>query len=369
MPVEADRVSWWNTSFQNGEAEAAARSIRDRNVSQGPVVREFERQLADYLQVPHVVATSSGSTALLLSLMACGVGPGDEVVVPNRTWIATAHAALLLGATVRTVDVEPGRPVIAVDRVSEVLSDRTRAIIGVHVNGRHADVDGLLAVADQWGIPVIEDAAQALGSRSQAVSLGTMSVAGCFSLSTAKIIATGQGGFVATRSSSIFDKIVAMRTHGVGDVMNPSWRMLGFNFRYTDVLASMGIVQLGLLDQRIERLLAIRERYRLAIEPMAGSGLELVDRTHPDGEVGPYIEILCERRTDFVRHMDGAGIETRAFYPNVDDAPYVERIAKSPNSDVFARHGVYLPSGPALTDAEIDRVVCEMHRFAERSGI
>ena len=229
-------IPYWRTTFSNGESEAIARAIACENVSQGPVVAEFERQLAAYLGVPHVIATTSGSMALFMSLWAAGVGPGDEVIVPNRTWVATAHAPFLRGARVKLVDVEARRPIINADLIERAITDRTKAIIPVHLCGRAADMRAINAIARRHNLVVIEDAAQALGSRNEDGLLGTQSDMGCFSFSVAKIISTGQGGFIATRNTTMYKKLLAMRTQGVGDIINAEWNQPGFNFRFTDIL-------------------------------------------------------------------------------------------------------------------------------------
>ena len=143
----SNKISWWKTGFNNGEAEAIAKAILNKNISQGPIVAEMEKQLGAYLDVPYVVATTSGSMALLMSLWILGVGPGDEVIIPNRTWIATAHAAILLGAKVVLVDVEPSRPIIDANAIEKAITKNTKAIIPVHMCGRCAKNPQLLTDA------------------------------------------------------------------------------------------------------------------------------------------------------------------------------------------------------------------------------
>jgi len=239
------QINWWRTSFGEEEIRRVAESIRTECVSQGKVTREFEQKLEDFLQVRHVVAVASGSVALLSALMAIETKPGDEVIVPNRTWIATAHAVKLLGAKVIPVDVEVDRPIIDANQVFRAITSRTRAIIPVHMNGRSADMRRIREIAKQNHLFVIEDAAQAIASKNADGFLGTQSDIGCFSLSVAKTIATGQGGFAVTNNDSLAEKLRSIRTHGVENVKDPGkWVMAGFNFRFTDVLASIGIEQL-----------------------------------------------------------------------------------------------------------------------------
>ncbi len=355
MQDDARDIPWWSTSFTSGEAEAAASTIRDRHLSQGPVTQLFEEMLASYLGVAQVIAVTSGSSALLLSLIGHGVGPGDEVLVPNRTWIATAHAVHLLGAVPVFVDTEFDRPIMSVEDARRKVTRRTKAIMPVHLNGRSVDMDAIGDLADASGLVVIEDAAQALGSRDpRGRLLGTLSHSGCFSLSVAKIIATGQGGFIATNDEETGARLRAMRTHGVENTVLPDrWVMPGFNFRFTDVLASIGIVQLGLLDDRIVRAKEVNAMYR---DGLVGCSTVhfLSTETH---EVGPYIEVLAEDRASFIESMASQGIETRPFYPDLDSAPYWVSDDRTVNSRIFEERAVYLPSGPSISDLQIKRVL------------
>ena len=160
------RINWWSTSFGEKEIALIGESIRAQNVSQGKVTRQFEEAISEYLNVKHVVAVSNGSCALLAALIAAGVGPGDEVILPNRTWIATAHAVRLLGGKVVAVDVERDRPIIDVTAIEASVTNRTKVILPAHMNGRSANMEVIQRIARRHKLAVIEDAAQAIGSRN-----------------------------------------------------------------------------------------------------------------------------------------------------------------------------------------------------------
>ena len=166
------KISWWKTNFGEAEIEHVVQSIRHKNVSQGKVTADFENKLADFLEVGHVVAASSGSSSLLMSLMAIGIKPSDEVILPNRTWIATAHAVHLLGAKVVLVDVEKKRLAIDVHQIESKITTNTRAIVPVHMNGRSCDMDKINQIASKHNLYVIEDAAQAI-LQADALYLGS----------------------------------------------------------------------------------------------------------------------------------------------------------------------------------------------------
>ena len=358
-----NKINWWETSFNNGEAEAITKAISNKNISQGPVVAELEKQLGEYLGVPYVVATTSGSMALLMSCWVLGIGPGDEVIVPNRTWIATAHAAVLLGAKVILVDVEPSRPIIDASLIEKAITKNTKAIIPVHMCGRSADMRTINQLAAKHGIAVIEDAAQALGSRNADGLLGTQSDLGCFSFSVAKIIATGQGGFVTTKNETLYKKLIAMRTHGVGDTVNADWDKPGFNFRFTDILAAIGIQQLKLISSRIKKAQEIYKLYENGFKGI--DSIKLIKINLEAGEVPVYIEALCERRCELIDFLAAKGIQCRPFYPDLNEAKYLHTDTRFPNSEPYGRNAVYLPSGPEQDLNDIKRVIEQIKLFGK----
>lgn len=356
-------ISWWRTSFGEAEIERIASSIRAEHVSQGAVTAEFEERLAAVLGVPHVIATTSGSTALLMALIACDVGPGDEVIIPNRTWIATAHAAMLLGAVPVLVDVIEDCPIIDPEAIEPLITPRTRVIMPVHLNGRSADMQSINGLARKHGLRVVEDAAQALGSRNAHGMLGTQSDVGCFSLSIAKIIATGQGGYLATRDRRVAEKLLNMRTHGVSDVINATYTTLGFNFRFNDVLASIGVAQLDRLPGRIERVKEIYGLYRDGLADLPG--VRLIEADLAAGQIPIYIEVLCEDREQTVRFLRDKGIQTRPFYPDLDTAPHLRTDRSFPRSRRFGKHGLFLPSGGEQPKENVMRVIEALHESAK----
>ena len=306
----ANVISWWRTSFDQNEAERIAAAIRGEHISQGPVTAEFERRLAEILGVPYVVATTSGSTALLMAMMACGIGPGDEVILPSRTWIATPHAVLMAGAKPVLVDCKPHLPIIDPDAI-ESLTHGDSGEQPVHHNGRADDMRIINGIAGKRGLCVIEDAGQALCSRNDIGLLGTQSSIGCFSLSVAKVISTGQGGYLATRDETLARRLDSMRTHGVTDLINANYGEMGFNFRLNDIQASIGLVQLDRLPRRIEHM---RELYRIYDEGLSDLPfVKLIPMNVDGGEIPNYIEVLCENRA-LVDYLGKRGIQTRPFH-------------------------------------------------------
>jgi len=357
------QIPWWRTEFSGGEADSAFQAISDGRLSQGPIVAQFEKQLTEYLGVRNVVATTSGSDALLLSLLAAGVRSNDEVLIPNRTWVATAHAALIIGANPVFVESEVDSPIISIQDLKRKITSNTKVVIPVHMNGRDAHIDEVLEICKEREITVIEDAAQALGSRDATGSyLGTKSMAGCFSLSVAKVISSGQGGFVTTDNDDYAARLRLMRTHGVENVLDPrSWEIPGFNFRFTDVLASIALKQLEKLQVRLVRLVEIYRKYELGLREI--ENVQIIPSAIDDGEISPYIEIFCSRRESLMKHLSNQGIESRAFYPDMTGAAYMGTRSNDRIATRFEVEGLYLPSGPSLQDSEIDFVLESLSSF------
>jgi perosamine synthetase len=229
-------------------------------LTQGPKVAAFERAFAHRHQVPHAIAASSCTTALHLILAALDIGPGDEVIVPAFTWVATANVVLYCGATPVLADIDPVTFNLDPAEVKRCLTPRTKAIIVVHLFGRCADMAGIAAAA--LGIPLIEDAACAAGAALNGVPAGGLGLAAAFSFHPRKTITTGEGGMVTTKDSALAEKISCLRNHGASlseeerhngpqPYLLPEFNFLGYNYRMTDLQGAVGLAQLAKLDRFI----------------------------------------------------------------------------------------------------------------------
>lgn len=230
-------------------------------LTQGPKVAEFEDAFAARHRVAHAVATTSGTTALHLALAALDLGPGDEVIVPAFTWVASANAALYVGATPVIVDVDPRSYNLDVEAVREAINERTRAVIAVHLFGLCADMEALRAVVPER-VAIVEDAACAAGAAWHEEPAGSLGTVGCFSFHPRKSITTGEGGMLTTDDGRLAARMRSLRNHGAvttasavaGPATMPDIDSLGFNYRMTDLQAAIGLVQLekldGFIDQR-----------------------------------------------------------------------------------------------------------------------
>ncbi|MDR1534909.1 MAG: DegT/DnrJ/EryC1/StrS family aminotransferase, partial [Planctomycetota bacterium] len=360
-------IPWWKVEFGEPAARAAYRAVVDRRLTMGPLTAEFERRLAEILGAPHVVSVSSGTAALTLALLAAGVGPGDEVIVPNRTWISTAHAPKLLGAEVVLAEVEPDKPLLSPAAFAAALTSRTKAVIPVHLNGHLADMESINAIAEARGVTVIEDACQAMFSCfPDGEAAGTKSFAGCLSFSIGKPISCGQRGAVITSSPETARKLILARTHGTADVTMARWEGLGGNFRFWDLPAAVALTQLDRFEERKEAVLRLRRRYE--------EGLAGLKRIRPlaegpsGGEVPIYAECLGERREELLEFLAARGIQARPHYADLNTAPQfsARNPGPYPNSRLYAGEGLTLSSGPDRTEEELTAVFAALNEWEEK---
>jgi dTDP-4-amino-4,6-dideoxygalactose transaminase len=262
------------------EADAVAAAVASGWVAQGPRVAEFEAAFAEALGIGHAVAVSSCTTALHLTLIAAGIGPGDEVVVPSLSFIATANAVRYVAAEPVFADVDEATQNLVPATVEPCLTERTRAVILVDQAGMPADLDAIRALCERRGIAVIEDAACAAGSRYQGRPAGATASLAAFSFHPRKLLTRGEGGMIVTPDSEVAARLRRLREHGMNvsatqrhasqQPVLESYLEVGCNYRMTDMQAAVGLVQLGKLDQMIARRRALAERYQELLADIPG---------------------------------------------------------------------------------------------------
>jgi perosamine synthetase len=359
--TEAREVPFWHVEIGAEERAAVAETMAKKRFSMGPVVAELEAELARQLDVPYALCAASGTAALLMGLAVHGIGPGDEVLVPTRTFIATAHAAALLGAKVVLVDCRPDHPTLDIDDAARKVTNRTRAIMPVHLNGRAADMVGVLELAARHRLAVIEDACQGLFSRHALGHQGTIGDAGCFSFSMVKLLATGQGGAIVTRDQAVHERLRRFRDNGVADVISHTYLGLGGNFKYTDLAASIGLIQLRRRDRKVAHVNAIYRRY---CEGLAGLRfVAVLPVAVEQGEVALWTEVMAVERERLMDHLATNGIQTRKFVPCCHSAPHFAAQGPFANSERFGRDGFNLPCGPDLDFAMVDQTIEVIRKF------
>lgn len=306
--------------FDGREIELLASCLDSCHVAQGPFVARFENGVADLLGGGYALAVSSGTSALHLAVKALGLGPGDEVIVPAFTWVATAHAVEYAGARAVFADVDPSTFNVTAQNIERMLTPRTRAIIPVHLFGLPSPMKDIMALAQRHGLRVIEDAACALGAEEGNAKAGTIGDVGCFSFHPRKNLTTGEGGMLFTKDAALSGRLAALRNHGASirsegsALIDASFDALGLNFRMSDIQGAVGCAQLEKLRSMQEERRRLAERYG---ELLRNLDLMLpavpTDMTHA---WQAYVVLLPEggreRRDAVMARLAEKGIETRA---------------------------------------------------------
>jgi dTDP-4-amino-4,6-dideoxygalactose transaminase len=340
------------------EIEAAViRVLRSGRYVLGAEVAAFELELARWLGAPHVIACASGTDALTLSLLALGVRPGDEVVVPAFTIFIDAEVVALLGAVPRFVDVEPTTCALDPARLARALGPRTRAVIATHIYGVPADLDGIREVCAPRGIPVIEDACQAIGSTVRGRAAGTLGDFGCFSFFPTKNLgAAGDGGAIVVADAARAASLFALRNHGA--TTKYRHEAIGLNSRMDELQAAILRVKLRHLRAAQARRGELAARYDLALAPLGLAPPPVpADRT-----TNHHLYTLRHPRRDALReHLAATGIDAPVHYPlaafQQPPVRAAHRDADFPVATRLAAEVISLPTHAELSDSDADRVI------------
>ncbi|PRP96558.1 UDP-4-amino-4-deoxy-L-arabinose--oxoglutarate aminotransferase [Enhygromyxa salina] len=361
------------------DVAAVVEALRGAYLTTGPTVARFEAALAEFVGARRAVAVCNGTAALHAACAAAGLGPGDEVLVPALTFLASANCARYVGAEPVFVDVDPRSGLIDVADAARHVGPRTRAIIPVHLNGRPVDLDGVRALADAHDLTVIEDAAHALGARYQDTRIGdcARSDMTIFSFHPVKHVTTAEGGAITTAKPELAEALEVFRNHGMvrepAKLRQPApgpWyyeqQSLGYNYRITDLQCALGISQLAKLDRFLARRRELAARYDRLFA--AVEGVEPVAVGTPDSVSAYHLyAVHCDfagagtTRAAVMAGLRERGILTQVHYIPVPAQPYyIERgadISRYPGAAAYYAGILSLPMFPAMADADVDRVV------------
>lgn len=355
------------------DVRAVAEVVRSGRLALGPRTEEFEELIAKYVGVKHAVAVSSGTAALHLIVKALGIGPGDEVLVPSFTFVASVNVILYERAIPVFVDIEPETYNLDPEDLERKITPRTKAIMVVDVFGHPAEWDAILRIADKHGLKVIDDSCEALGAEYKGKKLGQFGDAAAFAFYPNKQMTTGEGGVVVTNNPAIARLCRSLRNQGRGEM--GAWlehERLGYNYRMTEMSAALGVSQL----KRLETLLAKRERVaRIYTERL--KGLEFlrppVVRPYVRMSWFVYVVTLAEglERDPVMEAMAREGIPTRGYFSPVHLQPYIREMLGTkegmlPVTESVARRTIALPFHGNLSAAEIDLVVQTLAECVKR---
>jgi perosamine synthetase len=383
--VSPVRVPITKPLFDDDDRRAIAQPLETGWVVQGPQVAEFERRFAAFSRAPHALACTSCTTGLHLALAALGVGPGDEVLVPAFTWVATANVALYCGATPVLCDVDPETFNVVPAEIERRLTPRTRAVIPVHLFGLPADMAAIETLTRPRGIAVVEDAACGFGARIGDRHVGTFGQAGAFSFHPRKALTTGEGGMVTTTDAALDTTMRSLRDHGAsksdharhgnaGAFLLPEFNLLGFNYRMTDMQGALGVTQMAKADFVQARRTALAARYDalLADLPWLRTPKVPPGVTHgwqsyvclyaPEEPTLARTAELSARRNALMLRLEERGVSTRQGTHAVHTLTYYAQRYGLHAHDYPGAHraeglSLTLPLYPTMTEAEQDYVV------------
>jgi perosamine synthetase len=337
----------------------------------GKYIDEFEANFARYCGTEYAVAVSNGTTGLHLALAALGLRPGDEVIIPDLTFVATANAVAYTGATPVLADIDAETLCIDPASVKSLISARTKAIIPVHLYGHPADMDALMEIGDAHGVAVIEDAAEAHGAEYKGRRVGGLAKCGVFSFYGNKIITTGEGGMLTTNDREFQARARRLRDHA----MSPQRRYFhderGFNYRITNLQAALGVAQLERINDFLDRRAEIMNWYRAEIETTDRVRLNRVKNWAKSAFWMICLEVdgLDEaRRDEFMQALKTRGIDTRPYFCTMSSMPMYKQ-APLPISARKSQIGLNLPSYYELTEAEVQRIGSDVNAILKKMSL
>jgi len=332
--------------------------------SKGRFIADFERSFADYTGVKHAAAVCNGTVALHVALVALGVGPGDEVIVPTLTYISPVNAITYTGATPVFVDSLPGTWQMDPEDVRRKVTDKCKAMIVVHLYGHPCDMDPLMDLARERGLFVVEDCAEAFGSLYKGTHVGCFGDIATYSFFGNKTITTGEGGMVVTNDETLYDRTVHFKGQGLAKHRQYWHDVVGYNYRMTNICAALGLAQLERADDLLAQKREIATRYR---EGLAGLPLKFHDETPEIRHSFWMCSIAVDdpaRRDPLREALEREGIETRPAFNPVHTMPmYAQKFQRHPVAESLGWRGINLPSWPDLTEEQVLLVSDIIRRF------
>lgn len=354
-------------------------TLKSDFLTTGPKVSEFEKKLAEYVGAKYAVAVSNGTAALHIACLAAGIHEGDEVITTPLTFAASSNCVLYCGGKTVFADVDTKTYNIDPEDIKRKITDKTKAIIPVHLSGQPCDMDAIHRIAEEYGLTVIEDAAHAIGAEYKGRKIGGLSDMTEFSFHPVKHVTTGEGGAVTTNSEELYQKLLLFRTHGI--TRNPElltqndggWYYqqleLGYNYRITDIQCALGISQLKKLDRSLARRREIARKYDEAFGKVPGL---TVPYQAPEGLNSYHLYILqfnSVDRKEAYNRLQEAGIHVNVHYIPTYTFPYYRTHGYAdtccPNAERIYSRMLSIPMYYGLTDEQIDYVIENVIRAAE----
>ena len=337
----------------------------------GPFTSQFERKFAEFIGVKYAISVNNGTAALHSALLAIGVGPGDQVILPSFSFVATAEAVALTGAKPVFADIDPNTYCLAPESIEEKITSNTKAIIPVHLYGLMADMDAIMRIAKDHDLTVIEDAAQAIGAEFKGRKAGSIGDIACFSFHATKNMTTGEGGMLTTNNAEYANTLRLLRNHGG---QGYKCKMIGHNYRMPEIEAAMGCVQLA----KLPKFLEVRRRNAATLTSLLQEIRQLKLPIEPAGYKHSW-NIYTVRlrvstagsRNRFVMKLRKKKIEAEVYYPipihfmPVYKEKYCNKLERLPATETACRQVFSLPIHPAVSESDLEYIATTVRRLLE----
>lgn len=341
------------------EIENVVEVLKSGMIAQGPKVMEFEEKFANWIGAKYGIATNSGTSALHVALLACGIGEGDEVITTPFTFIASGNAIVYTGATPVFADIDLDTYTIDPDKIEDLITDKTKAILPVQLYGQAADMDKIREIAEKHDLKIIEDAAQAHGAEYNGEKVGTLGDMACFSFYPTKNMTTSEGGMITTNDEELAKKAQMFRAHGASERYHHD--EIGYNFRMTDIAAAIGLAQLKVIDEFNDKRISNANYLNEQLKDVEG----IVTPKSPDNYKHVYhqytVRVEKGNRDDWVEFLTNKGIGTGIHYPiPLYNQPIYKKLGiegDCPLAEKAADNVISLPVHPSLTKEDLDLVV------------
>jgi perosamine synthetase len=338
--------------------------------SNGAYIERFEQSFADYLGVRHAMTCCNGTAAVHLALMAVGVGPGDEVIVPTFTFVATANAVIYTGAVPVFVDCDPETWNLDPARIESLITPRTKVIVTVPLYGHPCDMDPIREIAIRYGLRVVEDAAEALGAAYKGKRCGTLGDIATFSLYGNKTITTGEGGIVVTDDDDLAARVRLLKGQGMDPNQRYWFLVLGFNYRMTNIQAAIGLAQLERIDEFLAKRRQVAAWYKEALTGIEWIALPIV-RDYAEHGWWMFSVLIDDdgsmKRDDVIAALSVEGVDTRPFFYPIHTLPmYANCQTECPVAEHIAARGINLPTFVGLTEENVNYIARALATYGSK---
>jgi len=358
-------IPWWKPQMGFRETQYTKRVLSENYPNEGNYTVEFEKKICKLLKVRYAVSVTSGTVAIFLALKSLGIDRGDEVIVPDLTFAATANAVNLTGAKNVFVDINPENLTLETKILEKKISAKTKAIVPVHISGRASNMREILKIARKKKLFVVEDAAQAFLSRYKNKYLGTFGIMGCFSFSPPKLITTGQGGAVVTNDPKMNRRLRRLKDQGREGMTtggDDTHHEIGYNFKFTNIQSAVGLAQMFQINKRIRRLKRNYFLYKNLLKKI--KQVKVFHFNILEGEIPLWTDITCLRRNKLKEFLRRKGVDCRKFYrPLHTQKPFRSIKGNYEIAESLSKKLLWLPSAFTLSDKDVIKVCNLIKKF------